>query len=236
MNYYASKTIPERLTQAEEIIKTVSFDELIRTRLADKGYTESEFEEMQLLLGAAQKLETNQRVQLGKQAAATKILKELTQAIRLKFVSDRRITRFALKNNSALIEELRLRIATERNREALVRQMTHFYEEVVKYNDLVALLTTEYNLTLELLTMRMVEVTALADAMQQQQYQIGEARVATQQRREAMNQLDSWMRAFIGTARQAFRGEEENLKKLRIHVQARSRLVEPPPPSEESDS
>lgn len=234
MTYYASKSIPERLTQAEEIIKAVSFDEMIRSRLAERGYTESDFVDMQQLLGNAQKLETNQQVQLGKQAAATNKLNELTQEIRLKFVSDRRITRYILKGDEGLIDELRLRIATKQNREALLRQMTHFYEEVVKHDALMTQLTEGYNITLELLSKRMAEVQVLADAMQLRQYQIGLARVATQQRREAMDELDAWMSAFIGLARQAFRGEEKNLQKLRIHVRSGSRGIAPS--SEETDS
>ena len=228
MTYYSNNSIPERLSQAEDIIKTVSLDEMIRSRLAERGYTESHFTDMQQLLGNAKKLETNQQVQLGKQAAATSVLNALTQAIRLKFVGDRKIVRFVLKGNNALIDELRLRILTKRGREALVRQMTHFYEEVVKQEGLMTTLSSGYNMTPELFVSRMAEISALTDAMQQQQYQIGQARVATQQRREAMAELDAWMSAFIGTARQAFRGDEENLKKLRIHVRSKARPIVPP--------
>ena len=238
MRYYSNKSIPARLLHAEEIITTVSIDEALRERLETTGYSESEFQEVQVLLEQAQRLETNQQVQLGKQTYATNTLNELTQAVRLKFVSDRRVTRYVLKREPAISEELRLHIKTKAGREALIRQMTHFYEEVVKYPDLLDRLSTEYNLTAELLASRMKEVSALMQAIQVQQYQVGQARVATRQRQEAMKQLDAWMAGFIGMARQAFRGEEANLKKLRIYVQPRSRSVPPSsvPPSSEPPS
>ena len=221
MKYYSNKSIPERLTHVEEIITTVAIDEAIRSQLATKGYAESQFAEVQQLLGDAQRLETNQQVQLGKQTAATNRLNDLTQVIRLKFVGDRRMARHVLKKDRLLAEELRLHLGTKTGREALIRQMTHFYEEVVKYPALMDQLTAGYNLTVELFADRLKEVGALMQAIQEQQYQIGQVRVATSQRKEAMRQLDDWMSAFIGSARQAFRSEKESLEKLRIHVRSR---------------
>ena len=225
MKYYSTKSIPARLTHAEEIITTVAVDESIRGRLEATGYTESRFQEVQGLLEEAQRLETNQQVQLGKQTSATSTLNELTQVIRLKFVGDRRIARYVLKRDPVLTEELRLHLNTKKSREALIRQMTHFYEEVVKYPELMVRLTAEYNLTAELFASRREEIGALIQAIQVQQYRVGLTRVATQERQEAMKELDTWMSAFIGMARQVFRGEEANLQKLRIHVQPRSRRV-----------
>lgn len=225
MKYYSTKSIPSRLTHAEEIITTVAVDEAIRGRLEATGYTESRFQEVQGLLEQAQQLETNQQVQLGKQTSATSALNELTQVIRLKFVGDRRITRHVLKKDPLLTEELRLHLNTKKRREALIRQMTHFYEEVVKYPELMVKLSAGYNLTAELFATRREEIGTLIQAIQVQQYQVGQARVATRDRQEAMKELDAWMSAFIGMARQVFRGEKANLEKLRIHVQPRSRRV-----------
>jgi len=223
MKYYSTKSIPARLTHAEEIITTVAVDESIRGRLESTGYTESRFQEVKGLLEEAQRLETNQQVQLGKQTSATSTLNELTQVIRLKFVGDRRITRYVLKKDSVLVEELRLHLNTKKGREALIRQMTHFYEEVVKYPELMVKLSADYNLTAELFASRREEVGTLIQAIQVQQYQVGLSRAATQERQEAMQELDTWMSAFIGVARVVFRGEETSLQKLRIHVQPRSR-------------
>ena len=223
MKYYSSKSIPARLTHAEEIITTLSIDEALRERLAATGYTESELQVVQGLLDEAQQLETNQQVQLGKQTSATTALNEATQIIRLKFVFERRICRHVLKKDTLLFEELRLHLKTKKSRDALIRQMTHFYEEVVKYPELMARLSAEYNLTVELFATRREEVGALVQAIQKQQYQVGLVREATQERQEAMKQLDAWMSVFIGIARLIFRGEEANLQKLRIHVQPRSR-------------
>lgn len=223
MKYYAKKNIPGRLVQAREIIITVATDEAIRNSLASTGYTESRFQEMQKLLGNAERLETNQQVQLGRQTAATQRLNTLMQSMLLKFVGDRKIVRHVLKGNAALSEELRMHIKTEKRKEALVRQMTHFYEEVVKHPALMEHLRSEFNLTAELFKMRLGDVDAIKSAMHVQQYRMGLFHVATRNRQEAMKRLDTWMSAFIGMARQAFRGKEEYLTKLSIHVRSKSR-------------
>lgn len=223
MKYYGKKSTPERLVHAEEIIVTVSKDESLRSRLAKVGYSDTKFDQVYELLDVASRLETNQRVQLGKQVAATTELIARTQSMRLKFVSDRKITRFILKSDISLTEELRLHIRTKKGREALIRQMTHFYEEVVNHEALIDELTSEFNLTSGLFKRRLEDVNRMAQAMQVQQYQMGKARVATQERREAMRLLDDWMSRFIGIARQVFRDEKEKLYKLDIYSRSRSR-------------
>ena len=225
MKYYGKKNIPERLSHAEEMIKSVSVDEALGRRLATVGYTDVQFTRVHNLLAVAQRLETNQRVQVGKQTAATHRLIARTQSMRLKFVGDRKIVRHVLKGNPSLSDELRLHIKTQKGREALIRQMTHFYESVVAHEVLMGELAREYNLTAALFAVRLQDVSVLAAAMQAQRYQIGQVRVATRDRQEAMEQLDRWMAAFIGMARQVFRGEEENLRKLRIYSRRRSRSI-----------
>ncbi len=222
MKYYVKKNTPERLSQAEELIASVSIDEELRIRLAAVGYSETCFARVNELLEVAKRLETNQQVQLGKQTAATSTLIARTQSMRLKFVSDRKITRHVLRGNPALFEELRLHIKTKKGREALIRQMTHFYEEVIMYDALMSELAEEFNLTVELFKTRLEGVNRLMQAIQIQQYQKGVFRTVTHERREAMKQLDTWMTRFIGMARQVFYGEEENLRKLHIHSRSRT--------------
>ena len=218
MTYYARKSIPERLMQASTIIRTVAVDESIRQRLARKGYKETEFSEMLGLLESAQRHETNQQIQLGRQTAATKALKALTKSMLMKFVGDRKIVRHVLKGDPALFNELRLHIKTQKSKEALIRQMSHFYEEVVKHSALMERLASEFNLTAVLLRRRLEDVGTLMNAFHTQQYQAGQYHMATRDRQVAMKKLDTWMSGFIGFARQAFRGEEEYLAKLSIHV------------------
>lgn len=222
MTYYARKNIPERLMQVHTIIKTVTEDETIRNRLAKKGYREREFSEVQELLENAQRQETNQKVELGRQTAATRTLKSLTKSMLLKFIGDRKTVRHMLSDDRALFEELRLHIKTQKSKEALIRQMIHFYEEVIKHPALMERLASEFNLTADLFRLRLKDVGLLMEAFHTQQYRIGLYHVATRNRQQAMKHLDSWMSAFIGMARQAFRSEKESLAKLSIHVRSKS--------------
>ena len=83
-------------------------------------------------------------------------------------------------------------------------------------------LAEEYNLTTELFKLRLENVNSLIQAMHTQRYQVGVYRSSTQERREAMRQLDAWMTRFIRMARQVFYGEEEQLQKLHIHSRQRA--------------
>ena len=66
----------------------------------------------------------------------------------------------------------------------------------------------------------MNKVNGLEEAMRIQQIRIGEAQVATQKRREAMKELDTWMSSFIGVARQVFKEDPKQLKKLGLVVKS----------------
>ena len=219
MNYYQSRPVSERLNNAREIIDIVQSDPELSEPLAQFGYSETEFVEAARRLEAASTLEVNQEAMLGAQVAATNALTQAIRVMKSAFSADRRFLQAILRDRISLVEELRLHIRMKDKRDAFVRQAIHFYEEAIRHSEVQALILAEYNMTPEAFyATRITQLTSLLEAMRIQQYQLGQARVATQQRRQAMGELDEWVRGFIRTARYAFRGNERQLRKLGLAV------------------
>ena len=219
MTYYLARSISERLNNAREIIDIVQSDPELSEPLAQLGYSKKEFSDGAQRLEAASTMEVNQEAMLGAQVAATETLVQAIKAMKCSFSTDRRILQELLKSRRALYEELRLHLRMKRGRDAFVRQATHFYELAVSHAEVRTLLLAEYTLTPEVFfAPRQAQLNLLLEAMRIQQYRIGQARVATQQRRQAMQDLDTWVRAFIHTARFAFQDNKRQLRKLGLTV------------------
>ena len=219
--YYNQQNTPERLATAEGAIAIVQADPELAEALQTVGYKEEQFAVVRQLIDAASELETEQEVRLGAKVAATARVKALYDEIRRYFGDDRRLVRTALRDNRALYVKMRLHLRMRDRRNALVRQMVHFYDEVVQYPDVMLALEGQY-IDLERFTIRREQLKDLVEAMQVQQHLEGKSIVASQNRREAMRQLDKWMGRFIRRARSAFDDNEEQLRKLGIGVKVRS--------------
>ena len=226
MKYYVNKSIPARLNQAEEMLGIASTDPEISEELARYGLEASRFEEGRAYLAEASARETDQRTLLGAQVASTKIMEKNFQRFSKKFVTDRRMVQTVVPSDDPLFVELRLHLKTEASREGLLRQAIHFYQEVGAHEAVGALLNTEYGLSASAFDVRRDELSALLQFMQKQQLLIGQARVATRLRKEAMEELDAWMGEFISIARVAFKGNQQQLTKLGVAVRTGRRVEE----------
>ena len=214
--YYNQQNVASRLNFSGESLTIAQNDAVIAARLALFNYGPDRLASgIQLHLNA-ESAETNVRVALGRQSAATKALNAILRDLRIKYGTDRRIVKELLKGNEEMYAELRLGVRLARKRQELLRQAKHFYEQVIANEEVASLFTTRYNLTPDVFEARQQDLTALEEAMRTQQVRIGEARKAAQVARATMRELDTWMSEFIGVARQAFRGDEAQLKKLGV--------------------
>lgn len=218
MKTYSQRNIAERLDQAQEVLAIAQEDAEINAGLADFGFIESRFSDGMRLLEAASSLETEQRAQLGAQVTATRAMKALFISLMRKFRTDRRVAQTVLRSNPDLYEELRLHLKIALSQEGFIRQAIHFYQEIIKHETVMTALANEYNLTEAIFASRQEELNRLLEARQEQQLMIGKAQVATQLRRAAMEDLDSYMNDLIGVARLAFKKNERQLRKLGIAV------------------
>jgi len=165
----------------------------------------------------AERLHSTQDVEYGNQVAATQTLAGIADEIRSRLIVDRRIALTALKSLPGLMRQLRLTGPVSGLNEGLYNQASHFYTELLNNEEALEKMAV-YGTTTEMLTIRLDLVTAMGEAMKEQQIRIGQAQLITAQRREAMQKLDTWMSRFIRAARLAFLDEPKELKKLGIYV------------------
>ncbi|MBX2822391.1 MAG: hypothetical protein KTR29_22035 [Rhodothermaceae bacterium] len=221
MKYYTEKSIGDRLQQAEEAIIIGQTNPELSEVLADKGYTEALFEDGAQRVAAVKSFDALKRQQLGSQVVATAAMQSAYRSLRLSLDTDRRIARLAVGDNEEYAFQLRLYEKTSRRLSDFILQARHFYTKVQEHPEVMALIQERYNLTIDVLNQRLTEVANLEEALRDQQYIIGQMRAVTRQRREAMDQVDAWMRDFNATARIAFQGDQPKLQKLGIHVRQR---------------
>ena len=218
MKYYSTKSIAARLLQAEEAILIGQTNPELSESLVIGGYTDTAFAEGMALVTAVRDVDTRRREQLGTQVVATSALKAALRNLRSSFDTDRRIARQVLRGMDDLIDLLRLKEKTSSTTEELMLQVRHFYKKLQENTEVMTLMQARYNITVELLDARLLEVVAAEEAWRTQQYLKGEMREMTRQRRAAMDAVDTWMRRFNTTARLLFKDDVPKLDKLGIHV------------------
>ena len=224
MIYYSQKNISDRISESQKTILIARNDPGLSTVLSKYGYVEASFDEGLRLQDEVRLAEENRLEQLGLQVAASTTLKALYRTMRLTFDADRKIVRLAVLNDPVLSDTFRLHIRTTKRQSAFILQAAHLYEQM---RDHVDLLSERFNFTQPVIDERLAALNRLNAAFQEQQQAIGQSRVATEARREAMQALDRWMKEFIAVARIAFRDETAKLSKLGIRVQSSSRNGQP---------
>jgi len=215
--YYSRKSIPRRLITAREAIEIVQEEPGIRERMSVVGFTQIEMTNGQVYQQDAERLYSTQDIEYGNQVAATKTLTDIANAIRSRLVVDRRIAKTALKASPGLARQVRLAGPVAKLNEGLYNQASHFYSELLNSEEAQERMA-EYGTTIEMLSIRLSLVTAMGEAMKEQQIRIGQAQLTTAKRQEAMRKLDTWMSRFIKAARLAYVDEPKELKKLGIYV------------------
>ena len=215
--YYKANNTLKRLSISREAIEIVQTDIYLNDVMARFGYGEEELATGLSLQANADVLFSRQDIEYGNQRVTTEALKAQYREVRNRLRDDRRIVGAVLDASSGIGRLLRLSIRLGNTYEAVLSQALHFYREIQNNEPIKAQLAA-YSYTDEVLTARIAEATLLSAAMKKKQVQVGEAQVITAQFREAMGELDDWMKQFIGVARMAFRNDPKQLKKLGIYV------------------
>ena len=208
------------------MLAIASTDPEIVETLSRYGVELSRYDQGRVLLAEASTRETAQRTLLGAQVASTKILEKNFQRFSKRFGADRRLVQSVVPIEEPLFQELRLHLKTELGRAGLLRQAIHFYQEVAGNETVLQYLNTTYNLPPDTFDSRREHLTEVLTFRQNQQLLIGRTRVATQVRKEAMKQLDTWMGEFISILRVAFKSNPEQLVKLGMAVSPPRRGVQ----------
>ena len=220
MKYYNKKPIAARIVQADESIANAQNNPELSEVLASQGYTETELAVGRGLVDAAKAADSLRREQVGAQIVASGTAEKAYRSVRLAVDADRRQFRLALQDEPDYIEALRLAENMGTHRTDFVLQTLHLYQKVKQHPEVMALLAAQNNVTPEYLDNRLNQVISLEEAFRVQQYLIGQTREAQQQRREALQELDVWMKRFIAISRVAFGDDLPKLRKLGITVKS----------------
>ena len=218
--YYTTLDLSKRITLSTEAINLAETDQTLGDRLLVFGLTPERLSEGRGFIDEAFRLLQRQQVEYGMRIETTQQVIDLADRVRKQLVLDRQVARFVFLGNTGMLEQMRLRGRITSSREGLLVHARHVYQEILGNAEALAALAP-FALTTETLTARLALVGELAAAMEAQQRQRAEAKIRTEERREAMQALDDWMGEFIRIARVAFRGQPSQLEKLGIHVRVR---------------
>ena len=214
MNYNYLR-ISEKITLSRETIQNALNDAELAEPLAEFGFTPEKLSEGLAIQENVQSLQVNRVAEFGQRMEATRKANELFSRVYDTYLTDRRILFRRLKDRPGLLERLGASRPVDKRKDVFLFNVQSFYQEL-KDNEEIRSFVELYNFMPEVLDDRLADVSALADAMHEQQLQSGIAQVATQRRREAIATLDDWMLRFIGAARLAFRQDKKQLEKLGI--------------------
>ena len=220
MKYYNQKPSGERINQAEETIINGRDDADLIDVLSVHGYGIEEFGVGYTLFEAVRTADEAHRKQKGIQVAATRSANDAYRQVRRVFNADRRIVRVVLGNQADVVELLRLHLKVSVARGNFILQARTFYANVKEQPEVMTALADQYGITPAILDTKVAAIASFEEALRQQEYLIGQTRVATQRRQEAMEALDTWMKKFIGIARVAFKDDKARLRVLGISVKS----------------
>ena len=224
MIYYNQKSIGARIIQADEAIRNVQTNPDLSEALALQGYTEAELAAGRDLVDTVKAASTLRREQLGAQTMATSTADKAYRSLRQAFDADRRQFRQALFDEPGFGQELRLSESTSTRRGDFVMQARHFYGKVKDQTEKISLV--QGYITPEYLDSRLQQIASLEEVFSIQRYLIGQTREVKKIRREAIDELDVWMKRFIAIAHVAFSDDRPKLSKLGIVVKSTRKPLE----------
>ena len=172
------------------------------------GYTKAETLQGKALLEQVRMLDAAQQKEYGDRYQATDELTQAREQARAQYIQHIEIARFALREQRGHWKTLELSGKRKDDLFGWLAQAHTFYNNV---GPVVATLA-EYKLSEEELQQGRSMIDAVIDAYNVRQKEGKEAQAATQQRNEAMEKLDAWMRRFSQTARLAFADDPQTLK------------------------
>ena len=188
-------------------------DYLLGTPDAQKSMNKVGFPKAEVLQGKAfleqvRLLDAAQQKEYGDQYQATDELTQARQQARAQYIKHVEVARFALKEQRGHWKTLELNGKRKEDLFGWLAQAHTFYNNIGPVTTILA----EYKLTGEELEQGKSMIDAVIDAYNVRQREGNEAQAATQQRDEALEKLDTWMRRFSQTARLAFANDPQTLK------------------------
>jgi cell fate (sporulation/competence/biofilm development) regulator YlbF (YheA/YmcA/DUF963 family) len=209
-----NQSIAEQTKEARILIYNSRQHAGIRQALVDFGYPIENLEKGQALLEHFLLLQSTKRQNYGAKLNATETVVNELQQLKDAYDEHFMLARLAFKQNRGLQKTLGLTDACPTRRAALVEQIANFYEQLLPNHAAVK----RYGLTRAEIEQAQASVAAFIQLQQQQAQRKGEAQSATQQRNQALKNLQQWVRGYRAIVRVALTEQPQLLEVLGLLV------------------
>ncbi len=192
-----------------------AIDYTLRVDSVQKGLTKVGMPKAEIIQGRGlfehvQMLDAAQQKEYGERYQATDELNLARQQAQTFYMKHIDVARFALKDQRGYWKALELSGVRKSDLFGWLAQAHTFYSNVYQVKDVLA----QYNLPEAELQQGESMIDAVIEAYNVRQKEDNEAQAATQQRDEALEKLEAWMRRFTQAARLAFADDMQTLKGL----------------------
>jgi hypothetical protein len=205
----------QRLHDIGIALQNTTEDAVIKTELAEFGYTATKLAEGQALHAAAEALHRKQKEEYGEQLTATDALDTAREAANDLYLRHLKIARVAFKNDRGIQDKLDINGRRKETLSGWLGQAKQFYTTALNAPSIQASLAT-FGLTAAKLTAAQDLIQAVEEAAATQSREKGEAQEATRLRDLALEDLYEWISDFKTIARVALQDVPQQLEKLGV--------------------
>ncbi|MEQ9443280.1 MAG: hypothetical protein RIG62_29855 [Cyclobacteriaceae bacterium] len=208
-----SATIKQKFADARIAITNTLASEDIQKRLNGFGFNQRRMQDGNGLLDQVTQLTALQEDKYGAYYDSTDAFYQELEQIKERHRRHRKVALIAYEGNRSMALKLRLKGETKKITDTIDRIST-FYDTLAKDSSGIA----AYGITPEEIAQTRAMIQSMIDLRSQQIARKGEAQHATQQRDQALRQLNNWMKDFRYAARFALRDEPQLLEVVGIKV------------------
>jgi anion-transporting ArsA/GET3 family ATPase len=207
--------IDQFLLSSQIMIENSLSDGIIKTALANYGYTEEKLKTGKQLYEEAVALQNAQKKEYGDQIAATAELNNTWEMAHQQYIRTLKIARVAFNDNIKADKTTMLFGRRKQSLSGWLEQARAFYKNLLGDTDFLAALS-EFGYTEEKLRQESTLIDQVISKHLAQKKEIGEAQEATETRDKALDKLANWISDLRAVAKVALEDNPQQLEKLGI--------------------
>jgi len=202
--------LEEQLEEVRLAVEGALANPSIMRKLEKFGYTQKEMKAGRGLIEKVELIITHQGEGFGTQKNATRQLQEARKEVHVLYMQHLSIARVALHQQPEVWDVLKMHGKRKENMAGWLAQVKAFYNNFHR----VQATLEKYNITADEVAQAQTMIEAIVSLRVQQSYGKSEKQRATEQCKEAIRDLQQWMRDFLYIARYALKDEKQQLEAL----------------------
>ena len=210
---YSKLNLENKIGFALKVITVAQNDVDLSELFAGYGYTPEQFAIGREYHDAVQQLLIEQKTLYADRLVATRRVRAASKVVYANLKEIRQLVLLGQGTEFDAYEKLGLNRRLTQKRDPMIQLARLLYETVLTDETVMAKLE-QYSVTREKLESYQANIVTLLDAIAVQHHQRGIAKRATARRVAATRKLDSWMRQFIGIARQLLKNDQNSLERM----------------------